>query len=130
MKVLKTGLIYFALVFGAGFILGPIRVLWAVPRLGERTAELLEMPIMLAVIIWVARRLRRWGRLPANRLGRLSVGLVALALLLTAEFTLVLALRGMTIEEYFATADPVSGTVYALMLGLFALMPLLVARDE
>jgi len=30
------------------------------------------------------------------------------ALLLLAEFTLVLRLRGLTLEEYFATRDPVS----------------------
>jgi hypothetical protein len=39
-KVLKAGALYFALVFGAGFVLGSIRVLWLVPRIGERTAEL------------------------------------------------------------------------------------------
>ena len=61
MKVLKAGISYFALVFGAGFVLGPIRLLWLVPRVGTRTAELLEMPVMLAVIIvaarWLVRRL-------------------------------------------------------------------------
>jgi hypothetical protein len=34
MQILKAGVLYFALVFGAGFVLGPIRILWAVPRLG------------------------------------------------------------------------------------------------
>jgi type IV secretory pathway TrbD component len=48
--------------------------------------------------------------------------------LLVAEFTLVLWLRGLTISEYFASRDPVAGTVYILMLAVFALMPLLVAR--
>jgi hypothetical protein len=37
-------------VFGTGFVLGPIRVLWAVPRLGERVAELMEAPLMLVAI--------------------------------------------------------------------------------
>jgi len=53
---------YFALVFGAGFMLGPMRILCIAPRLGERTAELLEAPVMLAISIltarWVVRRLR------------------------------------------------------------------------
>jgi type IV secretory pathway TrbD component len=59
---------------------------------------------------------------------RLAVGSVALGLMLVAEFTLVLWLRGLTIREYLASRDPVSGTVYYVMLGGFAIMPLLVAR--
>lgn len=48
MQMLKAGAVYFALVFGAGFVLGTIRTIWAVPRVprvGTRTAELMEMPI-------------------------------------------------------------------------------------
>ena len=56
------------------------------------------------------------------------MGCVALGLLLVAEFTLVLWLRGLSIGEYLASRDPVSGTVYYVMLGVFAIMPLLVAR--
>jgi hypothetical protein len=51
MQVVKAGALYFALVFGAGFLLGTIRTLWVVPRVGTRTAELMEMPIMLIVTI-------------------------------------------------------------------------------
>jgi len=61
MQILKAGVIYFALVFGAGFVLGPIRILWVVPRLGTRMAELMETPIMFVVILvaarWIIRRL-------------------------------------------------------------------------
>jgi len=55
MQTLRAGVLYFAVVFGAGFILGPIRLLWAVPRFGPRIAELMEMPIMLVVIVVAAR---------------------------------------------------------------------------
>ena len=61
MRILKAGVLYFAIVFGAGFVLGPIRILWVVPRFGTRMAELIETPIMLVVTIiaarWVVRRL-------------------------------------------------------------------------
>lgn len=128
MRVLKAGALYFAIVFGAGFALGAVRVLWLVPRLGERAAELAEAPVMLAVIAaaawWVARRLA----VPRAALARLGMGLIALALLLAVEFTVVLWLRGLTLETYFATRDPVAGAVYYAMLGVFAAMPLLVAR--
>jgi hypothetical protein len=128
VNILKAGVIYFILVFGAGFILGPIRLLWAVPRFGTRMAELMESPIMIAVIIvaavWVVRRYA----VPPTSSARLGMGMMALGLLLAAEFTLVLWLRGLSIGEYLATRDPVAGTVYYLSLAFFGIMPLLVAR--
>jgi hypothetical protein len=56
------------------------------------------------------------------------MGGIALCLLLVAEFGLVRWLRGLSIREYVTTRDPVSGTIYYVMLGVFAIMPLLVAR--
>jgi len=41
-QVFKAGMLYFILVFAAGFVLGTIRTLWVVPRLGVRTAELIR----------------------------------------------------------------------------------------
>jgi hypothetical protein len=55
MQILKTGTLYFAFVLGVGFVLGSIRVLWAVPHFGARMAELMETPLMLLVIIVAAR---------------------------------------------------------------------------
>jgi len=55
-------------------------------------------------------------------------GVVALGFLLLAEFTLVLWLQGMTIAESVAGRDPVAGSVYIVMLGVFAVIPLLVIR--
>jgi hypothetical protein len=125
---LRSGVLYFAIVFGAGFVLGPIRILWAAPRFGPNMAELMEMPIMLVVIVVAARWIVR-GRaaIPSHRLG---IGGVALALMLLAEFTFVLWLRGLSLREYVARLDPVSGTAYCLMLVVFALMPLLVGSDR
>jgi hypothetical protein len=61
MQILKAGTFYFVLVFGAGFVLGPIRILLAAPRFGTRVAELMEAPIMFVVTIlaarWIVRRL-------------------------------------------------------------------------
>jgi hypothetical protein len=127
-RTLKAGLIYFALTFGAGFVLGPIRILLLVPRLGVRAAELVEMPVMIVVIWLSARWVTRRFAIPRSVGPRLGVGLLAVALLLTAEFSLVLRLRGLTIEEYLATRDPVTGAAYYGALALMALMPLLVER--
>ena len=128
MSILKAGALYFALVFGAGFVLGTVRTLWVVPRFGMRIAELTETPIMLVVTIAAARWIVHRLAVPSVPSSRLGMGFVALGLMLVAEFGFVLWLRGLSIREYLATRDPVSGTVYYVMLGVFAIMPLLVAR--
>ena len=128
MQHLKAGALYFVLVFGAGFVLGPIRILWVVPRVGERTAELMETPIMLVVVVLAARWIARRLAAPPTPPRLLGVGVVALGLLIAVEFTIVLWLRGLTIGEYFGRRDPVAGAVYIVMLGVFAVMPLHVAR--
>jgi hypothetical protein len=128
MQILKAGFLNFALVFGAGFVLGTVRVLWIVPRFGVRAAELMETPIMLAAVILSARWTVRRLALPPKPSLRLGVGLVALGLLLLAELTVVLWMRGLTIREYVANRDPVAGAVYVAMLLVFAAMPLFVAR--
>jgi hypothetical protein len=128
MQVLKAGALYFAIAFGSGFVLGTIRVLWVVPRVGERTAELIETPIMLVVVVLAARWVARRFTLASTLTTGLGVGCVALGLLLAAELTMVLWLRGLTLGEYVASRDPVAGAVYLVMLGVFAIMPLLAAR--
>jgi Na+-transporting methylmalonyl-CoA/oxaloacetate decarboxylase beta subunit len=128
-QVLKAGFLYFSTVFGVGFILGTIRVLWVVPRLGERSAELLEMPIMCLVTIvaarWVARR-----TVTPTPLRLLSVGLVALSMLLAAELVMVVLVRRVTLREYLTGRDPVSGAAFIFALGLFAIMPVILGRSS
>jgi hypothetical protein len=128
MRLLKPALIYFAIVFGAGFVLGPIRILWLVPRVGARTAELAETPVMILVMAASASWVMSRFAVPQAAATRLAIGAIALALVLLTEFTVVLRLRGLSMTEYFATRDPLSGTVYYLSLGLFALLPLLLMR--
>ena len=128
VRILKAGLLYFLFVFAVGFVLGPIRIFWLSPKIGERYAELLETPVMLCVIFlsarWIVRRrnLDGWSCL--------GMGLFSLALLLTTEFSVVLRLRNLSLDEYLAARDPVSGSVYYISLLLFALMPLLISRKS
>jgi hypothetical protein len=51
----KAGALYALIVFLIGFILGTIRVLLIVPRLGETAAVMLETPVMLAASWFVCR---------------------------------------------------------------------------
>jgi hypothetical protein len=91
-------------------------------------AELMEAPIMFVATILAARWIVRRVAVPPKPPSRLGMGCVALGLMLVAEFTLVLWLRGLSISEFLASRDPVSGTVYYVMLGVFCVMPLLVTR--
>lgn len=128
MKILKAGAAYFGLVFGAGFLLGCIRVPFLVPHLGARVAELLEMPVQFVVIVFAARFIVRRFSLPLDTAIRLGVGFVALGLAIAAEFLLALVLAERSVAEYLASRDPVSGSVYLVMLLVFALLPLILAR--
>lgn len=121
--LLKPSAAYFSLVFGVGFLLGPLRVLLLEPRVGSRVAELLEAPIMLAAILatgrWVGRRWCR-GLAPAAQLG---VGLVAAGLVLVADLAVGVCLRGMSVIEVFTGRDPVAGSIYYGLVALTAVAP-------
>ncbi len=124
-RIAGAGCAYFALVFGAGFVLGTLRVLFVVPAVGERVAELGETPLMLLVVFvaarWIVQRFRISGRG-----ARIYVGLTGLTLLLLAECSVVVFVRNESLGEYVAGRDPVAATVYLVSLALFALMPALV----
>lgn len=128
MKLLGPSTLYFGIVFVCGFALGTLRVLFVVPRLGERAAELCELPLMvlasfLAARWVVARFLARRGRA-----AQLCVGGAALGMLIGAEFLLSMTLRGLSPREILLDRDPISGAAYALSLCLFGLMPALAGR--
>ena len=122
MQLVRAALVYVAVAFAAGFLLGCIRVPLLVPRLGARTAELIELPIMAGICVLVARwRQRRTATLPPRQ--QLAVGGIALLLLLALECALGAALQGRTPVAVLTEHDPVSGAVYYVVLVLFALAP-------
>lgn len=129
-KTILAGFTYFAIVLGAGFVLGIFRVPFLVPRIGERWAELAEMPIMAVVIFFAAGYILR--RFPDIRSpGRsLAAGFLALALAVCAELGLAVALQDRTLSEFIDSRDKVSGSVYLLLLLVFALMPRLRIRQH
>jgi len=119
----KPTIVYFAIVMAVGFFFGTIRVPFLVPRLGERYAELLEMPFMFAAIVLAARYVIQRFNLPTRLAVRLQVGFAALALSVLAELLLATVLQDRSLMQYIASRDPVSGSVYLVMLMLFAFMP-------
>ena len=126
VQVLKAGIIYFLITVGAEFVLEVIRLQVVALHVSERLAEMLEIPnVLLATIIgsrWVVDRFT----LPPLPGIRLSVGLVALILLLIAEGTVILPLHGLSVNEYLANQDPVVGIAPLGALGVLTVMPFLV----
>lgn len=130
LRVLKPALLYFGIVFGVGFILGPIRVLLVVPSVGVRTAELLEAPIMLTAILIVGRWIgRSWCR-GFPPFSKLVVGLITALLVLTADIVVGVGLREMTLVQVFTDRDPVAGSVYYGLIVFTAIAPWLLGRDS
>ncbi len=126
VQVLKAGTIYFLVAVGAEFVLEIIRLQVVALHVGERLAEMLEIPnVLLATIIgarWVVDRFT----LPPLPGIRLSIGLVALMLLLIAEGTVILPLHSLSVTEYLAGQDPVVGVAPLGALGVLTVMPFLV----
>ena len=118
----KIAFIYFGIVFGIGFLLGTIRVIFLLPYMEERWAELFEMPFMLIAITLTARYLVH--KYPAVSLRTwLYIGFLALLLLLCVEFTIVLGIREISFFEYIDSRDVISGSAYIVSLIIYMLMP-------
>ena len=125
-QAVKAGLAYFALVFGAGFLLGPVRILMLQPRFGETVATAIEMPILIVVMVFAARMSLRRFTVPARWTSWLTMGGIALALQQAGDVAVALGLRGMTLADHLAHFATPAGRVLAASLLLFVLMPGLV----
>lgn len=118
------GLLYVALVFALGFVLGALRVLVLEPRLGPLAAVAAELPLILAAAWWLCGRLlRRLG--PFDGARALIAGGVALVVLLALEWALGVLLLGRTWSEHLAGYTTAAGVLGLLGQTLFAAFPLL-----
>ncbi len=123
MRILAAAFSYFAIVFGAGFLLGPIRVFLLEPQLGETFATLCEAPVLLVVIVIAARYLpRRFGLTTAGQLAVMGFG--ALVLQQAADFALGSLLRGIRPAEQIGHFATPAGLIYAALVIAFAVMPM------
>lgn len=125
----KSGVIYFAMIFALGFVLGTVRVLWLVPAIGERNAVLAELPVMLTASWFAARWLVQRHRLISLR-ARAVMGLVGFALLMLAELTLAIAAFGQSAADWLNSIFAMPGIIGLSGQILFALMPMLVRTQR
>ncbi|KAK5658051.1 hypothetical protein OQA88_2607 [Cercophora sp. LCS_1] len=128
--IISTSLLYTLLVFSGGFICGIIRVPVLEPHLGERYAQLLEMPLM-AVVIWksarlVVKRVRvKTGGASTKRDG-VAIGMLALAWFLVIEGGFYLWIHqgeGKSVRDWIRERDPAAGAAFFGLLCVFGLLP-------
>jgi hypothetical protein len=126
--MLLAAIAYFAIVFAVGFACGPIRVLWLEPNFGATAAVLIEAPILIMAMFFAARFVPRKLKL-ANDIGsRLGMGLGALVLVLAADLCVGLFVRQQTLEQIAGQFSTPAGRIYAALLLLLALVPVMVGQ--
>ena len=86
------------------------------------------MAIMFVVIVLAARYVVRRFILPPSPSVRLLVGFTALVMSVLVAPLMAATLQDLSVGQYIASRVPVSGSVYLLVLLLFALMPYILAR--
>ncbi len=123
-----AGAAYFGVVFGAGFVLGVLRTLVVIPRVGEQTAVLLELPVILALSWAVSRWLV--AKFEVDGLGaRLVMGGVAFALTMVGELGVSLFALGRTVGEHLASFGnglALSGLAAQIVFAMIPAMQILV----
>jgi hypothetical protein len=102
MRVTLAMLFYFGSVFGVGFLLGPMRVLWLEPRFGPFIATACEAPFLLMAMLVAARWVPCVFNIRRDPKTLVLVGIGSLALLQIADFTVGFWLRSITPTEQFA----------------------------
>lgn len=129
-RVLIGGLVYFLLAFGLGFLLGSLRVLVLVPRMGLLAAVAVEVPLMLFATWWQARWTVRKLAVPADASERLMMGAVAFSLLMLAEAGLAVIALSMTPAGWLAGLATPAGVLGLLGQIVFALWPWVQGRRK
>lgn len=124
-RIMLAALIYFAIVFAVGLMLGPARVIWLEPWLGKTIAVLIEAPLLIAAMWFGARVAIGVARVDGGWLAFLGVGVLALLMQQIADLAVGFGLRGMTLADQLAYFASPAGAVYGATLVAFALVPLI-----
>ncbi|MDZ4867418.1 MAG: hypothetical protein SGI91_08870 [Alphaproteobacteria bacterium] len=124
---LKAGVLYFAIVFAAGFALGALRVMVIAPRLGETGAVLLELPVMLTLSWFVCAWLVRLQGVSAAAVPRIVMGAAAFVLLMAAEAGVSVFAFGRSPAEHFEAYRAATAQIGLAAQVAFLAFPLLQA---
>lgn len=121
--VTKAGVVYFAIVIAAGFVLGAIRTIGVAPIIGDTAAVLLELPLILAISFmaagWSMQRYSSEWKVADGA----AMGLVAFLLLMLAEVVLAIAVFGLTPSAHFEHWLTPAGAIGLAGQALFGAFP-------
>jgi hypothetical protein len=123
-----AGFAYAILAFAVGFVLGSVRVLLVVPRVGPSVAVLLEVPVILAASWWISRLCVELFKVRRAVAARLVMGLVAFLVLMLAEVTLSALVFGTSVTGYLASLTTPAGAIGLAAQVAFAGFPFAQAR--
>jgi hypothetical protein len=129
-RIAGAAALYFLIVFGVGFVLGPVRVYWLEPSIGQTAATLCEVPFLLAAMMFAAVWVLSKIDIPIDRWSLVKMGLFALSLLVIADITVGTGIRGITWAEQFAYYATPAGLMYLGLLAVFTLMPALTNTNK
>lgn len=125
-----AGIVYFAMVFALGFVLGTVRTLFVqhAPSGGRLLGVLIELPIMIGASWFLClSAIRRFAVAPTVT-ARVVMGGLAFALLMLAELLVGALLFGRTPVEHFALYGDPSYVLGLVAQIAFALMPVIQLR--
>lgn len=117
----RSGLLYFGLIFAFAFAMGVARTVLVAPRIGSTAAVLIEVPILLCASWIVARRLLRHRPLSLAQRG--VMGATALALTLASEVALARVIQQQDVAAWAAAVATTPGLLGLAGQLAFAAMP-------
>lgn len=121
--LLKAGFLYFFITFFVAFILGVVRVTLVIPVIGELSAVLIEVPLM----IFISWKVSAWAmsRYFPNRSLKeyLVLGFIAFSFLMASEYFLAVVILGQTSADYFLSFQTAHGFIGLLGQIAFAVLP-------
>lgn len=129
-RILIPATVYFLMLFALGFVLGTIRVLLVVPKIGVLSATLIEVPLMLIAAFFMCRwTIGRW-LVPPTLSARSAMALWFLMMLAIFETLVGVAMFGRTLAGTWSGLATPAGLIGLVAQSIAALLPLFISRNE
>lgn len=131
MIATRAGLLYAAIIFVFGVVLGTLRTMILLPLLGATAAVLIEAPLMLVLCWIVCGRVIHRLNVPPTLGARAVMGLVALLTLAALEWPMGILLFDLTLTQIllsYLTPEGMIGLAAQIAFAAFPLLQLMTAH--